>query len=151
MQTMEQLKVDLKRVHADAEVRVIRLDSSFFEQLDQDEINGGDVEAEISLREQDDVYVIEIKVVGNVVVSCDRCMADLLLPVDTSETIKLKYGEESDSVNEDYEYIQDLVKPYDLSWLVYEIIEVSLPISRVHADGECDEKMMEILKQYSSN
>lgn len=151
MQTMEQLKVDLKRIHADAEVRTIQLDSSFFEQLDQEEINGGDVKVEISLREQDDVYVVGVKVVGNVIVSCDRCMAELQLPVDVSEIIKLKYGEESYSENDDYEFVHDLVKPYDLSWLVYEIIEVSLPISRVHAEGECDEKMMEILKQYSSN
>lgn len=151
MQTMEQLKVDLKRIHTDAEVRTIQLDSSFFEQLDQEEINGGDVKVEISLREQDDVYVVGVKVVGNVIVSCDRCMAELQLPVDVSEIIKLKYGEESDSENDDYEFVHDLVKPYDLSWLVYEIIEVSLPISRVHAEGECDEKMMEILKQYSSN
>lgn len=151
MQTMEQLKVDLKRIHADAEVRTIQLDSSFFEQLDQEEINGGDVKVEISFREQDDVYVVGVKVVGNVIVSCDRCMAELQLPVDVSEIIKLKYGEESYSENDDYEFVHDLVKPYDLSWLVYEIIEVSLPISRVHAEGECDEKMMEILKQYSSN
>ena len=151
MQTMEQLKVDFKRIHADAEIRNVRLDSLFFEQLDQEEINGGNVNVRLILQEKDDVYIVEVNIVGNVIVSCDRCMADLQLPVNTSEVIKFKYGEEDHSDTNNYEYIHDLVKPYDLSWLIYEIVEVSLPISRVHPDGECDERMMEILKQYSSN
>lgn len=151
MQTMEQFKVDFKRIHADAEIRNVRLDSLFFEQLDQEEINGGDVNVRLILQEKDDVYIVEVNIVGNVIVSCDRCMADLQLPVNTSEVIKFKYGEEDHSDTNNYEYIHDLVKPYDLSWLIYEIVEVSLPISRVHPDGKCDERMMEILKQYSSN
>lgn len=150
MQTMEQLEVDFKRIHTDVEVRNVHLDSKFFEQLDQEEINSGDVDVELSLREKNDVYVIEVKVVGHVIVSCDRCMTDLQLPVNTYEIVRFKCGEEDDVDSDDCEYVHDMVKPYDLSWLVYEIIEVSLPISRVHADGECDERMMEILKQYSS-
>lgn len=148
MQIMEQLQVDFKQIHAEAEVRHVRLDSLFFEQLDQDEINGGEVDVELSLKEEGDVYVVGVRVTGHVVVPCDRCMANLELPVSCGEVLKFRYGSGADDADGEYEWIHDLTAPYDLSWTVYEIIAVSLPVSRTHDEADCDETMMTVLRQY---
>lgn len=68
---------------------------------------------------------------GSVTVACDRCLEDLVIPVDTSfeETYTPESGE------------------LDLSQDVYDYVCTSLPLQRIHAEGECNAETTKYLSE----
>jgi uncharacterized metal-binding protein YceD (DUF177 family) len=39
----------------------------------------------------------------------------------------------------------------DVAWYMYEFIALDIPIQHMHADGECDEQMLEILSEHKAS
>lgn len=145
MPSIEPLKIDFKSIQADKKSIECHLDASFFEALEQDEIVGGEVYIQLSIRRSSgDVFLLSLEAKGEVEVECDRCLGVLKLPVDLFDELKVKEEETDDFIVLPYE----VSGIYDLSWLVYETIEINLPMQRVHADGECDEKMIDKLQSH---
>jgi uncharacterized metal-binding protein YceD (DUF177 family) len=97
----------------------------FFQTFDNSEILDADVNVDITvvkegLRKVEAVLHLS----GTVTVPCDRCLEPLVVPVEAepSEVFQL------DTVTEDW----------DLSQAVYDYICLSLPLQRVHPEGECN-------------
>jgi len=131
----------------EAKVREFRLEDAFFETLEQEEITGGSVKVAVQTRAAlGGIYTLSITMEGSVSVQCDRCLDRLTLPVSASEEIKVKQGEAEESDAEDMLYATDKAGTFDLSWELYEIIETSLPIQRVHPAGECNPDMLAYIK-----
>ncbi len=97
----------------------------FVQTFDNSEILDADVNVDITvvkegLRKVEAVLHLS----GTVTVPCDRCLEPLVVPVEAepSEVFQL------DTVTEDW----------DLSQAVYDYICLSLPLQRVHPEGECN-------------
>ena len=119
------------------------LTDRFFADLEQEEISGGDIHAEIFVRATaGDIYNVQVKVKGNVIVACDRCLDPLQIEVEASDTLKVKDADPEDCDADDMLYLEANNPCYDFSWQVYEIIETSLPMQRVHPEGECNKDMV---------
>ncbi len=123
-----------------------KLEDSFFGQLDQSEITGGDLAVSIRISQRTpQIYRATISVEGTVTVACDRCLAPLSLPIATSDDVILKDGPAEDSDSDETIYIEDRSGLYDFSWLIYEISETALPLQRVHEEGACDESVTQYI------
>ena len=78
------------------------------------------------------------------VVACDRCLGELELPVSVHPAFSVKFGEapedESSATYGDREivFLPESDTDMDLSQIVYDYVCISLPMSRVHPEGECD-------------
>ena len=97
----------------------------FFQTFDNTEILDADVNVEIRVvKEGNHKVEAELHLSGTVTVPCDRCLEPLAVPVEAepSEVFQL------DTVTEDW----------DLSQAVYDYICLSLPLQRVHPEGECN-------------
>ena len=68
---------------------------------------------------------------GSVTVACDRCLEDLVIPVAAS--FEETYTPESDEL--------------DLRQDVYDYVCISLPIQRVHPEGECNQETTKYLSK----
>ena len=68
---------------------------------------------------------------GSVTVACDRCLEDLEIPVSTS--FEETYAPESGEL--------------DLSQDIYDYVCTSLPLRKVHADGECNVETTKYLSE----
>ena len=103
------------RSHADLE---------FFQAFDNTEILDADVDVEIRVVKKERKVEAELHFSGTVTVPCDRCLEPLAVPVeaDPSEVFA------PESVAQDW----------DLSQAVYDYICLSLPLQRVHPEGECN-------------
>ena len=88
------------------------------------------------------IYKVSISVEGQVIVPCDRCLDPLTIDIEASDTVNIKDGDEEDGDAAEMLYTIKGTSDFDLSWIVYEIIETSLPIQRVHPDGECNSEML---------
>ncbi|MDR1169655.1 MAG: DUF177 domain-containing protein [Prevotellaceae bacterium] len=92
---------------------------------------------------------------GTLTVSCDRCLDDLDIPVKGKNLLSVGFGEapdepENESPDEDVMYVNEEDEELDLTAYVYESICLSLPIQRMHGDGEngkslCNPEMLKYI------
>ena len=78
-----------------------------------------------------------------------QILGELKIPVETDERIFVKFGNAYSEESDELIIIPDSDGKYNIAWLMYEFIEMTLPMSRTHADGGCDEAMMTIYHRYS--
>ena len=143
MECINLLNINLSKVTHEEHSLSLNLDDTFFQELDQNEIIGGTIHVDIKVREcAGDIFTFKFHINGTVIVECDRCLDDLALDVDVEETIKVTYGDESESSADDIKIIPKNSTMYDASWDVYEIVELALPIQRTHEIGDCNEDML---------
>ncbi len=143
MQSEGTLHINLAQASAQAECLQLALNDTYFSSLDQDEIVGGNVVVKIRVKPAvGQIYAVKVEVEGEVTVLCDRCLDPLVIPVGVADEVKVKDGEEEDSDAWDMKYAEGCHSAYDLSWDVYEIIETSLPMQRVHPEGGCNADML---------
>ena len=149
MPSTETLQIDLRELAKSGELKSYSLTDSFFQELDQDEIVGGTIEVGLKGRETaGNIFEVSIVIKGEVVVLCDRCLEDLTLPVDLEENIKIYAGnEETIPEDEDIRILEGNGYKYDISWDIYEITELSLPLQRVHEENQCNPDMTDRLAQ----
>ena len=143
MQSENLLNINLAHVAEAAKRLDIELTDRFFADLEQEEISGGDIHAEIFVRATaGDIYNVQVKVKGNVIVAGDPSLDPLQIEVEASDTLKVKDADPEDCDADDMLYLEANNPCYDFSWQVYEIIETSLPMQRVHPEGECNKDMV---------
>lgn len=139
MQSENLLNINLAHVAEAAKRLNIELSDRFFADLGQEEISGGEIHVEITVKvSAGNIYNVGIYAKGYVTVACDRCLDPLDINVEVSDTIKVKDGDPEDSDAADMLYLESSSPNIDISWQVYEIIETSLPMQRVHDEGECN-------------
>ena len=111
----------------------LQLDNSYFSAIENSELLGGtvDVKARLDLRNED--FSVDMDIVGQVQVTCDRCLDAMDVDVDVYE--------------EELEFEED-TKQIDLAWLAYELIIVNLPLVHSHQDGGCNPEMDALLQDH---
>lgn len=140
MPSMDDLQIDLIAASRKGETLHFELANDFFCSLDQDEICGGKVLVELHVRDlTDGSFRLDFSIGGYVIVTCDRCLDELKLEIDVCDSVKVTEHQTEDP---DAKCMSAKNGIYDISWDVYEMTELSLPIQRVHPDGECNEDML---------
>ena len=99
-------------------------DLEFFQTFDNTEILDADVDVEIRVVKKERKVEAELHLSGTVTVPCDRCLEPLAVPVEANPSEVLKP--------------ESLAEDWDLSQAVYDYICLSLPLQRVHPEGECN-------------
>ena len=110
-----------------------QLDNTYFSAIDNSEVLSGlvDVRVRLFLREED--FEVDLDVMGQVQVTCDRCLEPMNVDVDIYEE-NMELEEDSN--------------PLDLAWLAYELIIVNLPLVHSHQDGGCNPEMDTLLQSH---
>lgn len=101
-------------------------DGEFFAAYENSEIKDADLDISVDIFNDEFEVDVKCEIAGNVTVSCDRCLEDLVLPVRTS-------FEENETL--------------DLNQDIYDYVCISLPMQRVHPDGECNEETVKYLSK----
>ena len=79
--------------------------------------------------------------------SCDRCLDDMEQPITADSRLVVKRGEAGDNDGEVL-MVDEVQRMVDLSWFVYETVELAIPIQHIHPEGVCNPKMLEVLANY---
>lgn len=108
-------------------------DTEFFQAFDNTEIRNADVEVDVMVVKSGAKAEAELHLRGTVTVPCDRCLEPLQVSVEE---------------NPSEEFSTELVREdWDLSQAVYDYICLSLPMQRVHPEGECNPDTVRFLGQ----
>ena len=148
MNVSDSLRIDLRSVSQDEDTLKLHLSKSYFDALDADDVSDGSLDVSLAVRRASgDTYNLTFGINGYVVVKCDRCLDDLAIAVDMEEQIKV--------ASFDCAYPNDEINTaesndiYDIAWDIYEIVELSLPLKKVHAEGDCNSEMVQLLESMS--
>ncbi|HIZ86749.1 MAG TPA: DUF177 domain-containing protein [Candidatus Coprenecus pullistercoris] len=127
-----------------------KVDGSFFEAYESDTVSDADLDVTAVVLKERGRMALNLSIVGNVIVKCDRCLADLTVPVDIKAPFSVMFSqyaeEDSGEGAEDVILLDSGSADIDLSQIIYDYVNLSLPIKKVHPDGQCDPVMMEKLK-----
>ena len=122
----------------------------FFESFGNSEVIDAELRIGATLTRSPGYTGVSCEVSGSVTVECDRCLDPLALPVETSFRLSVKFGPEPGRTETDDGEI--VMLPYgdaflDLSQFIYDYVCTSLPLQRVHPDGECNEETLKYLSK----
>ena len=139
--------IDLSRLPLGTHSFDIQLDSDFFASLEKTEILSGEVAATavLNLREED--YSLSVAVRGTVFVVCDRCLDPMPLEISDEQEIFSEDEVVPDETGKNLDGKGQL-STLDLSWLVYEIVSVNIPLVHCHQPGGCNPQMDLLLQSH---
>ncbi len=103
----------------------------FFGIFGNPEITDANVDVLVTLHNHRVTVDAQCELRGVVTVPCDRCLEDLVIPVETE--FEESYVTEGDEL--------------DLRQDVYDYICTALPFRKVHPDGECNEDTLKYLSR----
>ena len=80
------------------------VDTEFFSKMESADIHAGKVSVELNVKHDGDIFDLSFKMNGEIIISCDRCLDDMPLNVDTDYHLVVKYGEEYNDESDEPEY-----------------------------------------------
>ncbi len=123
---------------------------TFFDDFEYSIIQKGTLEIILSLEKKERMLIANFSLKGFVFVECDRCNTEMKLNIKNSFQIIYTIGLET---VEDENLIVIHPDEYEINVKepIYELITLALPNRKVHAVGECDEEMYQLVKKYTVN
>lgn len=123
------------------------LSDDFFSRDEAKELVGGDCLAKVKLLRKGDNFSLWMQINGTVRCICDRCLDEVIIPMDCEETLSVRLARLA-SDDEDVVLVDPAEGELDLAWLLYELVEINLPIVIRHQEGECNPQMEELLQTH---
>ncbi len=146
----ETLKIDLKAMKEDRKELSFLLQDDYFTELEGSEVVGGNVQVSIDIqRINDNLFTLKFNETGTVVVNCDVCLDPMDQPMEAEERLEVKFGKEY-SEEDNLVTVAEDEGILDVSWFLYEFIELQIPIRHVHAPGKCNPAMVRMLEEHSA-
>ena len=134
-----------------------RLDDTFFLKFEQTPIHSGDVEVLVVLEKKENMLLLDFTMEGELILSCDRCLEDLELELESFNELIIKFGDvkEAEEVSEDVIIFPEKENEIDISRFIYEYISVLIPMRNVHEDENgnpnCDPEVLKELGRHGLN
>ena len=114
------------------------VESDFFNAFEGSHITNGSFEIQVSLDKRYDHSILQFDINGTTKTSCDRCLADIDLPLIGNFELLVKHGEKEDS-NDEIMFIHPETSILNLAQVIYEFILLSMPMIKVY-DCHTEEK-----------
>lgn len=124
------------------------LGKQFFADMENTDIRNADVKVRLTVVYNGDVYDLSFVFTGEITVLCDRCLDDLVLPIDTTYHIMVKYGEDFNDDSDELLEIPDSDNYLNVAYMMYDTVALAIPIKHVHPLGKCNRAMSAILKKH---
>lgn len=114
------------------------IDASFFSHFENSPVAKGDIEVFLTLDKRPSMMVLDFDFSGTIRTECDRCLAEIDLPVDGTPQLVVKFSEEEEPEDAEVIFIHPEAESLQVARFIYEFVVLSIPIIRVY-DCELDE------------
>lgn len=123
------------------------LDKQFFVNMESADIHDADLDVRLTVTHKHDIYNLAFHVTGTVTLICDRCLDDLVHPIDTTYEIAVKFGEDYAETDE-LLVIPENDPTLNVSYMIYDTASLAIPIKHVHPMGKCNRAMSALLRKH---
>ena len=149
MSKLEQFNVDLKALSQGDNILSFVLDDAFFEAIEAPTVRRGRLQTTLTIHRTEDYFDLDFHTEGLVTVACDRCLDDLEQPISADNHLVAKFGT-AYSEDDELVIVAENEGMLDVSWFIYQFVELSIPLRHVHAPGKCNPAMMKALEEHSA-
>lgn len=124
------------------------LDNAFFALIGEEEVQRGCVEASVVAEKDTKQTELHFSLTGKIVVPCDRCLEDMEQPIKASGHLIVRLGKEFQDDGDDVVIIPEEQGVLNISWFMYEFINLAIPLKHIHALGLCNKESAAKLREY---
>lgn len=127
-----------------------KIDNRFFEFFDYDDFNSADVRVTLSFDKKPTMLELDFKAEGSVNINCDLTNETFDQPIDGALSLKVKFGQEYEEVNEELLILPHGEYEIAVQQYIYEAIVLAVPVKRIHPgvmDGSLKSEMLEKLEE----
>ena len=140
--------IQLKSLPMGTSVIEYHLDNGFFALLEDVDIQKGDVNVKVNIRKDSKQHELDFQLEGKVVVTCDRCLEEMDQPIKTSGHLIVRFGKEFKDDGDEIVVVPEEQGIINVSWFLYEFVELAIPIKHVHPFGQCNQGMSSKLSEH---
>ncbi|WP_338874322.1 DUF177 domain-containing protein [Spirosoma sp. SC4-14] len=113
---------------------------TFFAALEQDLIEKGNIQTHLVLDKSETMIRLDFHIKGTVEQTCDRSLDEYDEPVDTQQTMLLKFGDHNEELSDEIELIERNTATINVARYIFEFISLSLPMKRLHPRFRSEEE-----------
>ncbi len=124
------------------------LDRLFFSDMECSDMRDANLDVVLKVVHRNGAYELDFALTGDVTVPCDRCLDDLMIPVEAGYRIVVKYGDEFRQDSDELLVIPESDDSVNVAYMIYDTAMLALPIKRVHPMGKCNRAMSALLKKH---
>ncbi len=127
------------------------VNDTFFESFESSLIKKGKFAVDLQLEKTPTMLVLDLKIDGDYQAICDRCVADIRVPLKGSRSLMIKYADDEDDEDEII-FISPLDHQVNLAGIIHESIMLAKPIANLkdcEAEDykDCDEAILDKLDE----
>ena len=124
-------------------------DAHFFKTLDQQLITKGEVKTHLNLDKSETMIRLDFSIQGIVERTCDRSLDLYDEPVNTRQTLFLKFADHNEELTDEIELIERNTATVNVARYIFDFIVLSMPMRGLHPrfreeeeTGELDGKLI---------
>ena len=123
------------------------LDNTFFEGYENEELREGNVDFKVALEKHERMLLFNFSFQGEVKMMCDRCLGDMLVPIEGGQSLCVKFSDTETSDDVDVLFLPEDAYQIDLAQWMYEYVVLSIPMQHIHPEGGCDPEMLKYISE----
>ena len=143
-----EFKLPLKSLPEGTHSFEYHLGKKFFENMESPDIHDADLQVQLTVTYKRDLYTLDFTITGTITLICDRCLDDLIMPVETEYHINVKYGDDYNDEADDLLVIPESDNYLNVAYILYDTVALTVPIKHVHPMGKCNRQMSQMLKKH---
>ena len=124
-----------------------KLDRSFFDAFEYEEFAECDILVKTELEIQSTFMTLNFNISGTVNVMCDRCADYMDLPIEGEYRLIFKQSVDEYNDSDDIVSLAPSDHELDLSKHIYEFVLLSVPLKKVHEEGQCNADVLKRLEE----
>jgi uncharacterized metal-binding protein YceD (DUF177 family) len=158
MKRLAEFSLPIQGLKVGFHVFEFQIDEKFFAEFEDSSVQNGDINVTVNLDRHPEMLVFDFEISGTVRTECDRCLAEIDLPIESENRLIVKFSENPTPTDDDeLVFIHPETGEYNLGNYIYESIVLAIPMIRVIEDCEeeeqpnCDFEMLKRLKSAENN
>ncbi len=108
------------------------LDDAFFAAFEQQLILGGNLAAHVDLDRTDRLMTLTFHLTGTVRLTCDRSLEDFDQPIETTESLHVRFGDTTEELADDVLQITSDTQILPLAQHFFDYVATALPMKKLH-------------------
>ena len=132
MKELQKYDLDIFKLSDKQHVYTFKSDDSFFALFEQGLLKKGTFQTRLILDKSPTMLVLRFQIEGWVELICDRTLEPFRHPIQISQQLIMKYGEENKELTDEIEIITRDTQRINVAHYIFEFIGLSLPMKKLH-------------------
>lgn len=128
----------------------LHLNQKFFDDMENPDVRDANLDVKLTVAVVHDRYDLQFHVTGDVTTLCDRCLDDLVIPIDASYHLMVEYGADYNDESDVLLVIPHSDNYLNVAYMIYDTVVLAIPMKHVHPMGKCNRQMTAMLRKHSA-